>query len=408
MNTNLIKQLFVKFAKSLPAPEINASEASEMAGRPQLLKGPLLIRGNLVLRGGVALQYVEVLDQICHIVTQDGTWSRASVDDLLAESVLNVANAPVEHRAETTRTQADRIVAQLKTHPDKWDVYIAIAGISLDCVGHKFGKLEFLRDTITNRAAHPDNTRDNGKITSIFVRASVDAIDTESALVAGIDIADQHLAVLNALFSDWQPSRIHLYRGQPEPFIRNNISRAVKVGEGDGRTNFAGKITGTVLSRAEWDVFMQERGGSFVSGLLMRNDTFAKRLIGGYVMAGTACVEEKHQLSFLLFAIALESAVLGNQIKAEITYQLSARVAHLLGSSVAARRSMVKEVNGLYRLRSAIVHSGEDKVSQTDIYTIRGICLKTLLTLTLSSAFLGMKSVDELDQWFDNRMLGGH
>ncbi|MGO9402870.1 MAG: hypothetical protein ACLPVW_05285 [Terriglobales bacterium] len=408
MNTNHVKQLFVQFAKTLPAPGMGGGSIDgEASGRPQLLKGPLLVRGNLVLREELAVQYLEVLDKIDAIVTRDGTWSRASIDHLLAESVFHVANAPAEDRAEITRTQAERIVAQLKTNPGRWHVDIAVAGMSLDCAGQKFGNLQFLRDTVKNRAAHPDENSDEGKVTSVFARACVEAIDRESALHAAIPIADQHLAVLNALFSDWQPSRIHLYRGQPEPFIRESIIRAVKVGDDNPRTEFGRKITGTVLSRAEWDGFLKMRGGAAVSDLLRQNHTFADRVITGYVTAGTACVEPKPQLAFLLFAIALESVVLGEQVKTEITYQLSTRVAHLLALTVAAKRSIVKQVNELYKLRSEIVHSGKNEISETDLYTIREICLRSLFTLTTSPEFTGMKCVEELDQWFDDRMLGG-
>ena len=407
MNTNRVKQLFVQFAKTLPVPGMDGSIDGEASNRPQLLKGPLLVRGNLVLRDELALQYLEVLDEINAIVTRDGTWSRASIDDLLAESAFHVANAPAEHRADTTRTQAERIVAQLKTQPGKWHVDIAVAGLSMDCAGQKFGNLQFLRDTVKNRAAHPDENSDEGKVTSVFARACVEAIDIESALHAAIPIADRHLAVLNALFSDWQPSRIHLYRGQPEPFIRKSIIRAVKVGDDNPRIEFGSKITGTVLSRAEWSGFLKLRGGAAVSDLLMQNHTFANRVITGYVTAGTACVEPKPQLAFLLFAIALESVVLGEQVKTEITYQLSTRVAHLLALTVAAKRSIVKQVNELYKLRSEIVHSGKNEISETDLYTIREICLRSLFTLTTSSEFTGMKCVEELDQWFDDQMLGG-
>jgi hypothetical protein len=234
----------------------------------------------------------------------------------------------------------------------------------------------------------------------------VEAIDRESALHAAIAIADRHLAALNALFSDWQPSRIHLYRGQPEPFIRESIIRAVKVGDDNPLTEFGSKITGTVLSRAEWDGFLKMRGGAAVSDLLRQNHTFANRVITGYVTAGTACVEPKPQLAFLLFAIALESVVLGDQVKTEITYQLSTRVAHLLALTVEAKRSIVKQVNGLYKLRSEIVHSGKNEISEADLYTIREICLRSLSTLATSLDFAGMKCVEELDQWLDDRMLG--
>lgn len=348
-----------------------------------------------------------MLDKVSEIATPDGTWSRASVDDALAESVLHVATAPSGDRADATRAQADRIVALFKSHPDKWHVDMAVAGLSLDCAGQAFGKLQFLRDTVKNRAGHPDENSDSGKVTSVFVRACLEAIDMESALHAALPLADQHLAVLNALFSDWQPSRIHLYRGQPEPFLRENINRAVKVGDDNPRTEFGRKITGTILSRDEFGNFLKLRGGAAVSDLLTQNHTFASRVVTGYVTAGTACVEPKPQLAFLLFPIALESVVLGKQIKAEITYQLSTRVAHLLASTIAAKRSIVAQVNDLYKLRSAIVHSGESEVSETDLYTIRQICLSSLQMLATSPDFAAIKSVEELDQWFDDRMLGG-
>ena len=96
MDTNHVKQLFVKFAQALPAPATDASRGNDdTSGHPQPLKGPILVGGNLVLREGKALEYAEMLDNISQIVTRDGTWSRVSIDDLLAESVFHVANAPV-------------------------------------------------------------------------------------------------------------------------------------------------------------------------------------------------------------------------------------------------------------------------------------------------------------------------
>lgn len=371
-----------------------------------MLKGPMLVRGDLVLREELAVEYQVMLDKVSEIVTQDGSWSRASVDDLLAESVLHVATAPEEERAEAIRTQANRIVASFKIKPEKWNVDMAVSGLSLDCAGQAFGRIQFLRDTVKSRLENPDENSDAGKVTSVFVRASVEAIDAESALHKALALADEHLAVLNAVFSDWQPSRIHLFRGEPKPAMQKNINRVVKVGNDDPRTEFGSKITGTILSRDEWTRFLKMRGGAAVSELLKQNHTFATRITASYVTAGAACVEPKSQLAFLLFAIALESVVLGKQIKTEITYQLSARVAHLLGSTLDEKRSIVEQVNDIYRLRSAIVHSGRNDVSEADVYAVRNICLSSLQTLVASPNFAAMNCVEELDQWFDDRMLG--
>src|ERR1700761_2491604 len=109
MNTNRVKQLFVEFAQKLPAPEMDTPDGKETSGRPQILKGPTLVRGNLVLREETALEYLQMLDKVSEIVAVEGAWSRASIDDLLAESVFHVATAKVS-RAEAIRAQADRIV----------------------------------------------------------------------------------------------------------------------------------------------------------------------------------------------------------------------------------------------------------------------------------------------------------
>lgn len=406
MNINRIKQLFVAFVQRLPSPGMDAPSENGTTGRSQMIRGPLLVRGNLVLRDEAAVDYLEMLDQVSEIVGPDATWSRASLDDLLVECIVNVATAPFENRTESIRNQADRLVTQLKTSPNRWNVDMAVAGLSSDCAGLVFGSVQFLLDTVQNHARLEENGEPKS-VSSVFARICVEAIDTESARNKAGPMADQHLAVLNALFSDWQPSRIHLFRGEAKPVFHESITRTAKVGDQNATTNFGSKLTGTILSRNEWSGFLSVRGGSLVSQLLMKDDTFARRVIAGYVTAGTACVESKPDLAFLLFAIALESVILGKQAKTEITYQLSARVAHLLAQTLDQRRSLVKQVNDLYRLRSAIVHSGKNDVSETDAYSIRSVCLRSLQTLATSPNFTSMNGVEELDQWFADQLLGG-
>jgi hypothetical protein len=128
--------------------------------------------------------------------------------------------------------------------------------------------------------------------------------------------------------------------------------------------------------------------------------------VNGYAIAGAASVERQPQLSFLLFAIALESTVLGNQTNMEITYQLSSRIAHLLAKDLDRRRALSKEVRELYRLRSEIVHNGEDQVAKSDLIRIWQICMLALRVITTWPTFTSMSTAEELDKWFEDRMLG--
>jgi hypothetical protein len=139
---------------------------------------------------------------------------------------------------------------------------------------------------------------------------------------------------------------------------------------------------------------------------MLASDSFAKRVISALETAGEACVELKPHRAFLLFAIALESVVLGRQTQSEITYQLSARVAHLLAADLESRRSIAKAVNELYGVRSKIVHTGETDVSRAELESIHQLCLSTLYALVVLKPFVGMRRVVELEQWFGDRMLG--
>ena len=68
-----------------------------------------------------------------------------------------------------------------------------------------------------------------------------------------------------------------------------------------------------------------------MSEMLAEDREYNRRVLLGYQFAGAACVDHYPERSFLMLAIALESAILGKDAKSEITYQLGARVAHLIG-----------------------------------------------------------------------------
>jgi hypothetical protein len=134
---------------------------------------------------------------------------------------------------------------------------------------------------------------------------------------------------------------------------------------------------------------------------------FHKRLVSGYALAGSACVDIHPERSFLMFAIALESVVLGKETKSELTHQLATRVAHLIGNGPAGRKHVVRWVNNLYERRSRIVHTGEYGVSRTELALIQYYCMAALANLTLSPAFEGFNANSQLEAWFKDRMLEG-
>src|SRR5262249_38598679 len=94
---------------------------------------------------------------------------------------------------------------------------------------------------------------------------------------------------------------------------------------------------------------------------------FATRVLTACQWAGRAMVEERKEEAFLRFAIALESLILGTKNETEITYRLRLRCANLIDSTPAQRAKTQTRLTALYKVRSAIVHSGKYIVNDNDL-----------------------------------------
>jgi hypothetical protein len=401
MNTNKIKQIFLRLMNELSilAPRDQPKES-------RLLDHSLIVHGRLLLEGVGADHFTDALEEVCAEVLPDGTWSRGSVTDLLAECVANVASASSDERQGAIRAESVNLAEKLKALPLDWEVEFSIGGMLPDCNGFTFGRMHFASSTVKLPVPMPGLTDADGSVTSIFVKVKVRAIDQVSAIAIAESDLDQQLSVLNALCAQSPPSLFRIHRGQPENPFRYQVIRANKVREVNPSTRFGSRRIGVEISRSGLEAQLKARRGDLVSSFLERRDSFAERLMSGYAIAGAGCVERQPQLSFLLFAIALESTILGSQTNMEITYQLSSRVAHLLTKDIGRRRALAKEVSELYRLRSKVVHSGEDQIAKSDLIRIWQFCMLALSAIATRPEFGDMSTAEELDRWFEDRMLG--
>jgi hypothetical protein len=402
MNVERIKQIFLEFVRALP--EQGMPNSGPAAG-PQLLTGPVLVRGNLIMRDELALGYLDTLEKMHALATVDGSWNKDAVDDLLAKHVLAVAKVAIDQRSTVIPEQGKELAERLKESLQTWQIDLSVFGAGFDLNGLVFGRLSFVADNIRTPVAVPGFIESNIDTAFLLAGLSVQAINRKSALEKAREIVEQHLDVLNALCADLIPSRTYLFH-TGTPVRRFGLSRSAASTENEPEIQLHTENYVVLLSRADCDAFLRRRGGSRVSELLLASNSFAKRITSAFETAGEACVELKPHRAFLLFAIALESVVLGRETQSEITYQLSARVAHLLAPDLASRRAVAKAVNELYRVRSKIVHTGETDVSQAELESIQQLCLSTLYALVVLKPFAEMKGVDELEQWFRDRMLG--
>jgi hypothetical protein len=106
----------------------------------------------------------------------------------------------------------------------------------------------------------------------------------------------------------------------------------------------------------------------------------SETLLAAAERAGRASLEREREQQFLLQAISLETAVLPVQ-GSELTHRLAVRVARLLAKKPERRAWIQEEVERLYNVRSAIVHSGSYEVAEEDLRLLKEIAARTLLTL---------------------------
>jgi hypothetical protein len=167
---------------------------------------------------------------------------------------------------------------------------------------------------------------------------TVKAVDGKSAVERAIIVLEEHLTVLNAVCSDRYPSHLRVAT-DPEEYLTTRPYRVILAA--DPETPESGvkrSVTQIHLTRAMFEARMAQRGGQQISRWLTDlTNSFARRMLTAYLLAGTACTDTLPQRSFLLFAIALESVILGDATKTEITFRLSTYLANLLGGDLTEK-----------------------------------------------------------------------
>jgi hypothetical protein len=129
------------------------------------------------------------------------------------------------------------------------------------------------------------------------------------------------------------------------------------------------------------------------------------RLLTSIQWTGRAQVDPRPEEAFLLYAISLESLVLGSKRSEELGYRLGLRCAHLVAPP-ERRRTVTKHLRDLYGMRSKIVHSGKTLVPDADLTLLRGYCRKAIFRVLNDPSFRQLTSDEELEDWFEQQALG--
>ena len=139
--------------------------------------------------------------------------------------------------------------------------------------------------------------------------------------------------------------------------------------------------------------------------LAKQRNNIEKQIVTSIQWAGRATAdsqgESRNEEVFLLYAIALESLILSDQNKAELTYRLRLRVARLLGIDSTSRRTAAKDISYLYDIRSGIVHNGQYQVTDADLSLVRQVTKAALIRVCTGDEFQSISTPKQLGEWFD-------
>jgi hypothetical protein len=399
MNKHKVKDIFVQMAK------VVAADWDSQASGGKAAVGPALVaRGNVWLPGRASEAYLDALDAITDIT---GTWSRESVDAVLWEHIEGVLQTSSEERATVIAVQANEIVRRFAQELSDWTVDVLVYGVDVGCAGLSFGGLTFLSEEVSVSDLSRQVFAEILGRPQVFARLVSAAVDKESAIHRAGKLVDRHFAVLNSLCALGRPSLVRAARVN-HIGRTHAIHRVGKSAETMGPMGGGATTSRLRLMRDRLESLLALRVGQRVSGMLSSPENeFSVRVLRGYELAGTACVDPHPERRFLTFAIALESVILGKDTSSELIHQLATRVAHLIGNGSSGRKHIVHWVKKLYDRRSKIVHTGEYGVSRTESGLIQLYCMSVLGNLVQSPVFDGFTSNEHLEAWFRERTLEG-
>jgi excisionase family DNA binding protein len=405
--------------------------------------------GWIALTGPEAQAYWATRDSLVTAAGSRFQVSERTVDTWLQSALLTIADINERRR---DRDLDDRIADELHrlrqllvSRMPRWQVRLPVFGIAVEGLPLTFGRVTFDRTSDLDRLMH-DGVRvlehDTPGLTlrkansETVAMVEVEARDEDSAEEAALEALRLSVDALNFCAGPFLP------RGTFRVYLAGDTDRALVSGvvrqlpdDGDdrgpaeagagapdalaghvarlrdeaprGRTRQVGAFL--LLSLAEMLAHPPARAVLERVGVLLgqsRRNDYDDRLVAAIQWAGRATIDARLEEAFLLYIIALESAMMPREAQSELSYRLRIFAAHLLGETAKERRAIARQIDELYRQRSQIVHRGSYQVTVGEVERAGRYTQAALRRLLLDPPFATMRSYEELAGWFQNKVLG--
>ena len=383
--------------------------------------------GTLFLSAEEAQQYRDCLRALLEAVSSSEQISPPSVERVFQNAIF----AALDIRNQRTPEFKARLEQALQELPQTFRVYHCVNGLAPEGLPSTVGNVDFVvfddrqldkfREAAAKHAVDEEQrelrrqlleelSQEKDLADHVVAVVTVAAIEGGAAELLATRELRLVIDVIN-FYSDLIPyNHAHLSLPGDADAARVVIPKLVVDGSQRGGFSVHNTLRGRLgeLSLPKlWELDSRRNlGFSRVAKLLggRRND-LEERIIAAIQWAGRATAEIRKETAFLLYAIALESIVLSDNYRTELTYRLRVRTAHLLADGIDSRRDLFSKLGKLYEIRSEIVHNGRYQVTDADLSLLRSITKAALIRICTGTEFLSMRSGKELGKWFQDRVL---
>lgn len=404
VNRGNLRQILRSLAKRIcDLQDAAADRDNQLEG----LSGLPTIHRGMVMRPEFVGARLDALDKLDGLLGSDGAWSRSTIDEVVWDFIGRIVELQPDQRQAGVGGAVDETAARFTEAPSSWVVDLLVYGLDQSCAGVRFGQVLLITEDISVFTQERQSFAQFPTGIQVFARLETAAIDEESAVQRARNTLDEHLMIINALCARELPSLIQVsLTDHIRPFY--SATRVAWPDNSDAHVHTSVQHQRIPLTGQELRAVVGGPLGGRLSAMLAAEDNeFNRRVSLGYQFAGAACVDHHPERSFLMLAIALESAILGKDTKSELTYQLGARVAHLIGNGLNGRKLVARTVNELYARRSRIVHAGQCGVSRKEAALMFFYCNAALAMLVRAPSFENFTTSAELEEWFKDRILDG-
>ena len=395
--------------------------------------------GTLILWGDDATRYRQCIDAFESTLSKTSVISRKAIESSIQLGILKALDinekfSSVDFEERLTNAMGEVKKSVSKT-PTKWEIVLEISGLCPDGVPLRVGKVDFIvvdeerisdwkgiykdQFSLESGGKHKkveaycssfDRTIQNKLQGRVCACLEVDAVDSEGARDWAINHLRLTLDAIN-LFSNVfnSPGTCIGLPGERYPGV-STVS--LKFSKDTGGVAYGMNNVGQLV-----DFSLREAGAKKATdlgfdriGKLLEKEPRSdldERLLAGIRWAGRGMIEPRAEEAFLWTTIALETLLLHKDERGSHGFRLGIKCAHLTATTKRARSLVSQKVRKLYNLRNAIVHSGKVEVSDSELHLMRSYCSGVILRLLTTEPFTEMNSEQELEDWFEEQMLGG-